>query len=436
MGYDFDVIVVGAGIAGLAAARRIHDAGLSVMTLEARDRIGGRVHSQSHSGRVTDLGASWIHGIEDSELYDTVKEFGMRTVEFTVGSYQAGGRPIAYYGPNGLRLSDSARAEFIADVEDFDALLLAEIEVIEAGTSYGDAVEKALVKTGWAAQRAERVREFMRHRTEEQYGAWIEALDAHGLDDDFFEGDEVVFPDGYGELAEHLSKNLDVRLQSPVTEVKWEEDGVHVVTAGVTFAARRAIVTVPVGVLQSPDFKFEPSLPATVQGALNNLQMNAFEKIFLTFETKFWDQNVYAIRRQGEAAKWWHSWYDLSELDGTPTLLTFAAGPCAEEIINWTDEAITASVLDSLREIYGPEVSQPTQVTVTRWQNDPWSRGSYAYMTVGSETQDHERLAVTIGGVLQLAGEATWIDDPATVSAALLSGRRAADTVLLHEPHG
>src|SRR5690606_13784393 len=97
----FDVIVVGAGVAGLAAARDLTDAGKRVVVLEARDRIGGRLHTERESGRITDLGASWIHGIENSPVYEATNSFGMRPVEFTLGSYQAGERPVAYYDPEG-----------------------------------------------------------------------------------------------------------------------------------------------------------------------------------------------------------------------------------------------------------------------------------------------------------------------------------------------
>ena len=92
----------------------------------------------------------------------------------------------------------------------------------------------------------------------------------------------------------------------------------------------------------------------------------------------------------GEAAAWWHSWYDLTSLHGEPTLLTFAAGPCAIETRDWSDEAIVESVLASLREIYGDAVPTPGASRITRWQDDPYARGSYAYMTVGSETSDHD----------------------------------------------
>ncbi|PIJ00368.1 amine oxidase, partial [Leucobacter sp. OLES1] len=120
MSTHHDTIVIGAGISGLSAAAELLRAGRSVVVLEARDRIGGRVHTEREDGRVTDLGASWIHGIDGSEVYAETEAAGMPTVEFTMGSYQAGGRPVAYYGPDGARLSDAAADAFIADVAEFD----------------------------------------------------------------------------------------------------------------------------------------------------------------------------------------------------------------------------------------------------------------------------------------------------------------------------
>jgi len=158
--------------------------------------------------------------------------------------------------------------------------------------------------------------------------------------------------------------------------------------------------------------------------------MNAFEKIFLRFPERFWDDGVYAIRRQGDAAKWWHSWYDLTDLHGEPTLLTFAAGECAQEIRNWSDERVVDSVMESLREIYGARIPDPVHARITDWQGDEFAGGAYAYMTRGCTGEDHSRIADPIGGVLHLAGEATWEADPATVNAALCSGHRAAERIL------
>lgn len=444
----FDTVVVGAGVSGLAAARLLADAGRRVVVLEARERIGGRVHTERIGGRVTDMGASWIHGIDGSPVFEAATAFGMPTVEFTMGSFQAGGRPVAYYDPAGRRLSPEAAAAFIADVAAVDALLPEAIGAAPHGSSYAfvarAAADRAMAQHGWTPDRAERVVEYLHHRSEEQYGADATALDAHGLDDDATDGDEVVFPDGYDRLAEHLAEGLDVRLEHAVSTVRWSRGSrgcveAHFVDANGShrgLIADRAVVTVPVGVLKSGGLKFIPSLPQPVAGALAGLEMNAFEKVFLRFSERFWDEGVYAIRRQGEAGRWWHSWYDLTALHGTPTLLTFAAGDCAKAIRDWSDDRVVASVMAALREIYGDAVPDPEQAHLTHWQDDPWSHGSYAYMTLGSAPEDHELLATPIarepegGSVLHLAGEATWQDDPATVTAALCSGHRAAERIL------
>ena len=426
----FDTIVVGAGVAGLTAAHLLADAGKDVVVLEARDRVGGRIVTDRRYGLATDLGASWIHGITDSPVAAAADAFGMQMVEFTVGGYQPDSRPIAYYGPDGRRLSDAAARSFIDDINAVDATLLEVVAASGPDASYRDVADEAIARYGWDEDRAQRVREYLEHRSEEQYGAWIEDLAAHGLDDDSVEGDEVVFPNGYDRLPSRMAEGLDIRLTHVVTQVRWSADGVAVTTDRGTLTADTAVVTVPVGVLQSDDFVVVPPLPEPVAGALSRLKMNAFEKIFLRFPTRFWDDGVYAIRQQGPESRWWHSWYDLTALHGTPTLLTFAAGPAAGETRDWTEKEIVDSVLTQLRRLYGDRVEKPTHVHVTDWQDDPFSHGSYAYMKVGSTTADHDILATPVGGVLHLAGEATWTDDPATVTAALNSGHRAAQNIL------
>ncbi|SDG69304.1 flavin monoamine oxidase family protein [Microbacterium pygmaeum] len=426
----FETIVIGAGVAGLTAARLLAHEGRRVVVLEARDRVGGRILTDRSDGLVTDLGASWIHGITDSPVAAAAEEFGMRTVEFSVGGYQPDSRPIAYYGPDGDKLSDAAARRFIDDIRTVDASLLEVVALSAPDASYRDVTDAALALQGWDADREQRVREYLEHRSEEQYGAWIDDLAAHGLDDDSIDGDEVVFPEGYDRLPAGLADGLDVRLEQIVSRVSWSTGGVIVTTDSGAFAGDDAIVTIPVGVLHSDDFTVDPALPEPVAGALGRLRMNAFEKIFLRFPSRFWDEGVYAIRQQGPESRRWHSWYDLTALHGTPTLLTFAAGPAAREIRSWPETEVVASVLDQLRRLYGERLEQPTNVHITDWQGDRFAGGSYAYMTVGSTTADHDDLATPIGGVLHLAGEATWTDDPATVTAALCSGHRAAENVL------
>ncbi|MFE7067880.1 flavin monoamine oxidase family protein [Microbacterium sp. NPDC057658] len=424
-----DTVIVGAGVAGLTAARLLQDAGRTVVVLEARDRIGGRVHTDRTDG-IVDLGASWIHGVDGSPVAAAAEAFGMRTVEFTVGGFQVDSRPIAYHGPDGRPLSAEETRAFAADVHAVDAVLPDIIAASRPTASYRDVTDEALSRQGWSAERTQRVREYLEHRAEEQYGAWIEDLAAHGLDDDAIEGDEVVFPDGYGVLPERLAEGLDIRLEHLVTRVDWSDDGVWVRTSHGDFSGDTTVITVPVGVLQAGTMEIVPPLPPVNAEALGRLRMNAFEKVFLRFPTRFWEDGVYALRQQGPEARWWHSWYDLTALHDEPLLLTFAAGPAAAATRDWSDAEVQASIMAQLRRLYGDGIPDPIGMRRTAWQDDPFAHGSYAYMTVGSTTADHDDLATPVGGVLHLAGEATWTDDPATVPAALFSGHRAAERIL------
>ena len=299
-----------------------------------------------------------------------------------------------------------------------------------AGTSYADAVERALAVLGWSAERTERVRAFHRHRTEEQCGADNADVDAHGLDEDAIHGDEVVFPGGYDALATGLARGLDVRLEQTVTAVEWSGAGVRITTGTESFEARDVVVTVPLGVLKAGVIDFEPALPETVAGAIARVGMGTFNKVFLQFPERFWQDGAYAIRQLGADSAPWHSWYDVSAVSGTPMLLTFAGGEWARRIEQMADDEIVASVLEGLRRNYGEALPEPTGHWITRWGSDPFALGSYSYVARGASYDDHDVIATPIGGVLHLAGEATWGDGPATVNGALLSGHRAAERIL------
>ncbi|WP_150957990.1 flavin monoamine oxidase family protein [Microbacterium testaceum] len=428
-----DVVVVGAGVSGLAAARLIARGGRRVVVLEARDRVGGRVFTDRSGGHITDRGASWIHGIDDSPVAEAARAFGMPMVEFTVGGYQPDSRPLTYFDARGERLSPDAVRQYADDIRAVNQTLVEIIARARPDATYGEVVERALDTHEWDTERKERVREYNDRRAQEQYGIGMSGLGAHGLDDDTVDGDEVVFPRGYDELATNLAAGLDVRLEHVVSSVERTSAGVTVRTDRGTYAAEQVVVTVPVGVLHAGDVVIEPSLPEAHRRALALLRMNAFEKVVLRFAERFWDAGVYGIRQLGDEGEWWHSWYDLGRLHDEPALLTFAAGPAAVATRTWSDEEIVASTLVQLRRLYGDAVPEPTSAIVTRWQDDPFSRGSYAFMLPGSVGADHDVLAEPVDGVLHLAGEATWGDDPATVPGALLSGHRAAQNVLGRE---
>ncbi|MFI9784202.1 flavin monoamine oxidase family protein [Kitasatospora sp. NPDC051984] len=425
-----DTIVVGAGIAGLTAARLLHAAGQRVIVLEARDRVGGRMWTDRTAGFSVDRGASWIHGLTNNPLTGIVAELGLETVEFTVGSFQAGGRPIADHDESRKLFDEAATEQWLADVETADALFQQAIAESGDDESYHVATERTLAETGWDAERADRVRVFFRHRTEEQCGADIEQVAAHALDEDAIDGEEVIFPGGYDAIPRAFAEGLDIRLGTTVTAVTRSATGVRVDTEDGPFEAAQVIVTVPLGVLKAGTIAFAPALPAAVAGPIARLGMGAFNKVFLRFPERFWPDGVYAIRQHGRPGVPWHSWYDVSAVSGEPMLLTFAGGDFARELEAMTDEEIVASVVGALRGIHGDAVPDPVGHWITRWASDPLALGSYSYVAVGSSHDDHDAMAEPVDGVLHFAGEATYGHEPATVHGALLSGHRAAERVL------
>jgi len=429
----YDTIVIGAGMSGVTAARMLADEGRHVVVIEARDRIGGRMNTDRSAGFPVDLGASWVHGIDDSPLWDLVQALGIPTIEYTVGSFQVGGRPIENFDGEATRMDSAGAAQWVSDVERVDDLLGEEIAASSPGDTYRDVTERALDRSGLAPERIDEIREFFRHRVEEQCGAWIGDLDAHGLDEDAIEGDEVIFPRGYDEVPRRIAAGLDIRLNEIVTRVARTTSGVTVSTDQGDYSARTAVVTVPLGVLKAGSIEFSPALPDRIAGAVDRLGMGVFNKIFLQFPERFWAEESYVLRALGEAGEHWHSWYDVSAVSGLPTLLTFAAGPFGRRMQELPDVEVVADALAALRALYGEEVSEPTAHWVTRWGQDPFANGSYSYLATGSSHHDHDDLAGPADGVLHFAGEATWGDEPATVGAAYYSGRRAAERILGQE---
>jgi monoamine oxidase len=426
----FDTIVIGAGMSGLTSARMLVDAGQRVVVLEGRDRIGGRMHTDRSAGFPVDLGASWIHGIEGSPLWDLVHALRIPAIEYTVGSFQVGGRPIENFDGDGNAMDAAATAQWIADVDTADRLLVEEIAASSPGDTYLDVTERALDRSGIEPERIDDIREFFRHRVEEQCGAWIGDLDAHGLDEDAIDGDEVIFPRGYDELPHRIGAELDIRLGTTVTRVVRSSDGVVVHAGDTKYEADRVIVTVPLGILKADTIAFEPALPDAVAGPISRLGMGVFNKVFVQFPERFWDQESYVLRALGEAGEHWHSWYDVSAVSGIPTLLTFAAGPFGRRMQELSDEDIVADAVSALRLLYPDTVGDPIAHWITRWGHDEFSNGSYSHLAVGSTHHDHDALAGPVDGVLHFAGEATWGDEPATVGAAFYSGRRAAERIL------
>jgi len=419
-GEGLTVLVVGAGVAGLAAAQDLLRAGAQVIVFEARDRVGGRTATVVRDGFALDLGASWIHGVDGNPVSDLIERGGLSTittdVESSIGFDAAnpgGFVDEAALARAGARLDRAVEAGYDTEI---DQPLRA---VVEAAVSGAPADEVRLVR--YLAASA----------IENEYAGSIDELSAWWFDEaGEFGGGDAMIAGGYAPVAKTLAEGVDVRLGATVTAVRWSVESVSVQTAAGTLEADAVIVTVPLGVLQAGAIAFEPALPAPTQSAITGLGMGVLNKLFLLFDEIFWDDTVDWIGIvPPDGLDPWVDWVTIGRAEDVPVLLGFAAGDLGRQVDRLTDEQVVASALATLRSAY-PGAPEPVDAFVTRWGDDPYARGSYSFAAVGSDPTMRDDLAAPIAGRLHLAGEATSREHPSTVHGALLSGRRAADTVL------
>lgn len=419
------VVVVGAGIAGLTAARLLVADDVEVVVLEARDRIGGRIHTADLAGGLVDLGAAWIHGRSGNPVAAIADGYGVAL------------RPHPY---EPLTLWDAIEGRFAGEDELDSALLredglLAAIPSLQAKLGGGASMQAAidahlagLALDPRAARYARLILEL--YVIEVDYGGPAARTSLEIFDEDEFYGaDDHLIVGGYRSLLAPLAKGLDVRLSSPVARVAYDADGVRVDTvAGEVFTADRVIVTVPLGVLQAGAIAFDPPLPAAKREAIARLEMGSLEKVILRWDAAFWPAAAdSAWLHLGKTRGDFPLIVDLSATAGAPTLVLIHGGSRAREALDaLDDEALIADASAALSATLGMAIPPPIAAHVTRWRGDPYSRGSYTFPALGQSLDDFDALAAPVGERVLFAGEATSRATFGTVHGAVLSALREA----------
>ncbi|HMQ50489.1 MAG TPA: FAD-dependent oxidoreductase [Anaerolineae bacterium] len=418
------ILVIGAGIAGLAAAATLRRQGFTVTILEARDRLGGRLWTdRTWPDLPLDLGASWIHGVTDNPISRLATEAGLETVPTDYDSLQvfgADGRPLA-----ADRLT-RREAQMWTVLE--EAQLKAEIR--ENDLSVAQALAPFLTQANLTPAEQQELNYLFNSIIEHEFAADLAELSIWWFDEgEVFGGGDVLFPGGYDRIAHWLAEDLDVRLGHVVQEVAYHGREVIVTTLQDRLAADRVIVTLPLGVLKQGVVKFAPVLPAAKQTVIERLGMGLLNKLYLRFEAPFWGDASeligYVAQNKGE----WAEFLNLYVYFGQPTLLAFNAGSFGRALERLPDEQLVDAAMTVLRRIYGPQTPAPLGSLATRWATDPFAYGSYSYLPPGASPADRQTLARPVAERLFFAGEATSSDYPATVHGAYLSGVRAAKQI-------
>ena len=423
-GHAGQVLVIGAGMAGLGAARVLQDVGIKVTVIEARDRIGGRTHTSSlWPDHPVDMGASWIHGTEGNPVTLLAKALSVRMTPTTYqksAAFDLSGQPIDFQPAASRAMSLLQAARAAAEYHDNDISLEAAIAAFP----------------GWKALPLREQRLFrvaINTRIEHEYsGNWREMSAWHFDDGEDFPGDEAVVTPGFGPIVAHLAAGLDLRLNEPVTSVSPTSDGVAVTTTRGIHMANRVIISLPLGVLKSGSVHFGEPLDRHRQQAIDRLGMGLLNKCVLRFDRVFWPTDVDWITFAGPVHNLWADWTSYLAATGQPLLVGFNAAAMADQIEALDDGATTESAVAALRVMFGSKVPDPTVSQISRWRRDPFACGSYSFVAVGASGQDRQALSGTDwDGRIIFAGEATSRDHPGTVHGALISGRKAAEVCTL-----
>jgi len=424
-----DVIIVGAGVAGLAAARALRERGGRAEVLEARDRIGGRVltHRDPRAPAPIELGAEFVHG-SAPEVMSIVREAGLLAVdvcgerwerrnnrlvssrdfwqrlENVLGRMSASRNPDRSFheflatAPGGRRLArDRALArEFVEGFHAADALRISERALAKGGSPHGDVNE----------QRIGRVL------------------------------------DGYDHVPGWLSRKPfdSVRLRTVVRSIEWEPGAVHLETSKGSFTAKAAILTLPIGVLQARPgdvgaVRIHPAI-SKHEDALSRVTTGPVTRMVLLFREEFWRKGKLANLTflQGsdpDVPVWW----TLAPLRA-PMLVAWAGGRRGAALALLSVDERLECVLSAAARAFGIPRRQLARLLVDswthNWEDDPFARGAYSYPLVGG-SKAGESLAKPVRGTLYIAGEATVEEEASgTVHGAIRSGRRAATQLARH----
>ena len=404
-----DVIVIGAGAAGLAAARALGQAGLQVVVLEADGHIGGRAYTEiMPDGSAFDLGCHWMHSASLNPFVQTADALGVR--------YE--------------RRDGYGRCGYFRDGEWLDD------QEIATGQRAMKRREEAMAKA-WKQGRDQSVME-----TVERESPWTEVLDYWDSMDTSSDIDQISIGDivnyndteenwpvvdGYGTLVARWAADVPVELNTPATAVHWGHSGVRVETLRGTLQAKCAVIAVSTGVLGSGDLRFSPELPVKKSQAIEALPLGNYNRIRLTIDRHLFDDDL------PERIVVQHPDTPPMQLSLRPYGFDCVIGIVAGRYADWLERAgpgaAREAVTRALCETFGANMrSQIKSDRQSAWRGNAFVRGAYSTSAPG---QFHQRavLSQTIQNKLFFCGEATSTDHFCTCHGARMTRERVAREV-------
>lgn len=410
------VIIIGAGISGLAAAKKLKEKGFNVIVLEAQEKVGGRLRTNRAVGVGFDEGASWIHGINGNPITALAQKAGMntyQTIDESRKSFDIGGvlRSTTTY--------DNAEDELYS--------------ILDSMMNNGSSSQsfQTVFNNLYPSKANDRLWKFLLSTY-----VTFDCGDLNNLssllynEGEEFGGVEKIATNGYDTIANYLANGINIQLNQRVSKIDYSADKSKITHNGTITEADYVLVTVPLGVLKSGNIQFVPTLPTTKLNAIQKVGMNCVNKFLLTWNTAFWDDVQY-ISYTPEIRDKFNYFVNVKKFHpSVNALMTFAYADYGRQTEIMTDAQIIDEIMLHLKDIYGNGIANPTNMLRTKWQTNENSYGAYSYTAVGTEMQHFDDLAEEVNDKLFFAGEHTEADYFSTVHGAYLSGNREADKII------
>ncbi len=416
------VIIVGAGIAGAAAAWHLQRLGIEVCVLEGRNRVGGRIHTDESWGFPIELGANWLHHTPHS-LENHVKRLRLRTQRTNynkITAFDHEQRAISMF-----RLF-FMNYKFANAVRKSLKFLQSEKEDI----SLQDLIQKFMPRDKYSFKNQQAF-SLIEQAYENGLAASLNNISARS----FFAsegatlGRDLLVYGGFGRVVEQLLAGVDLHLNTTVKEIRQSSGFVEVVTSEKTFTADFVIVTLPLGVLKSEAVLFSEPLPPEKLHAIESLRSGVMNKIIMEFEEKFWTTNNDFIVFLGDFYRNRGILLNYHAYTGKPVLVALPVHDAAIALERQGVQKIQQYWQDALHKAYPRRNIHFRRITASRWHGDIFSLGSYVHLPVGVPPQTPEILAAPFGRIC-FAGEATISHFHSTTHGAYVSGIREAERIL------
>ena len=404
---DIDVAIIGAGAAGLGAANALKGSGLSVLVLEARDRLGGRSHTILPApGVMFDVGCGWLHSADRNSFV---------AIAATLGFEIDKSRPPWRDESVNVAFPPRERADFIDALDDFYE------RCEDASDAAYDSVASEWLEPGnrWNPM-IDAISTYIN-------GCELDQVSVYDMD--AYEDTEINWrvSRGYGALIAAYGAACDVALSTNVTRIDHSGARVKIETSRGTLTAAKVIVTVPTNLIAGEAIRFFPALPAKV-GAARGLPLGLADKVMLALE-----DDPQALPKDGNlrgaTMRTAMGSYHLRPF-GQPSIEGYFGGHFAQELEDAGEGALAAQSIDEIVALLGSDYRRKLKpLASSRWAHDPFARGSYSHAMPGC-ADCRAVLAAPIDDRLFFAGEATSPNFFSTAHGARDSGERAAREVM------